>query len=252
MIVGILQARSSSSRLPGKVLAEIEGVPMLLRQIERTARAHRLDKLVVATSSETEDDALANLCAQAGVACHRGALHDVLDRIYRCAKAENADWVVRLTGDCPLIDPAVIDLVIGEALSQNADYATNAVEATWPDGLDVEVARIEALQAAWEDATLPSEREHVMPFIRNNPDRFRVVHVRQEQDLSALRWTVDEPEDLAFVRSVYRHFLPSNPAFTTADVLALLSAAPELGKINARFARNEGYAKSLAEDRTAP
>ena len=164
MIVAVLQARAGSSRLPGKVLADLAGKPMLLRQVERIAAARRIEKLVIATSTSTQDDELAGLCAEAGIACHRGALEDVLDRVHGAARAQAADWIVRLTGDCPLIDPSVIDLVIDTATQSGADYVTNAVEPTWPDGLDVEVARMEALDAAWREATLPSEREHVMPF----------------------------------------------------------------------------------------
>jgi len=251
VIVAILQARVGSARLPGKVLADLAGQPMLLRQAERIAASHRIDRLVVATSTSPQDDPLAILCAKAGIACHRGALDDVLDRVHAAAKAQAADWVVRLTGDCPLIDPAVIDLVIETATNSGADYVTNAVEPTWPDGLDVEVARIEALDAAWREATLPSEREHVMPFIRNRPDRFRIVHVRQDEDLSDLRWTVDEPEDLEFVRAVYARLYPANPAFTTRDILDLLERDPSLSLVNASFARNEGYAKSLEKDKSA-
>ena len=174
MIVAVLQARTSSSRLPGKVLAEIAGVPMLLRQIERIRRSRRIDSLIIATSAESDDDRLAELCEKNGITCHRGSLNDVLDRVIGAVRASEASWVVRLTGDCPLTDPEVIDRVIAAAVDEpNVDYATNALEPTYPDGLDVEIVSREALETAWREATLPSEREHVTPFITSRPERFR-------------------------------------------------------------------------------
>jgi glutamate-1-semialdehyde 2,1-aminomutase len=248
MIVAVLQARLSSSRLPGKVLADLAGQPMLLRQIERINRAARIDQLVVATSQDASDDAIANLCAEAGIACHRGSLEDVLDRVVGAARNAGAEWVVRLTGDCPLTDPAVIDQVIAAALDTDADFASNAVEPSFPDGLDVEVARMASLETAWAEAELTSEREHVMPFIRNRPDRFRIAAVKHETDLSALRWTVDEPGDLAFVRAVYDRLLAEKPDFAMEDVLALLAREPELADLNGQYRRNEGYARSLMKE----
>jgi spore coat polysaccharide biosynthesis protein SpsF len=249
MILGVLQARVSSSRLPGKVLLDLHGAPMIVRQIERVRRARLLDQLVVATSTSPEDDVLAAMCKEQGIACVRGSLCDVLSRVVLAARAYNPDWVVRITGDCPLADPAVIDAVIGFAIEQKADYASNAVQPTYPDGLDVEVVRMSVLEQAAAEAKLTSEREHVTPFIHKRPDRFRVSHFQGATDLSGLRWTVDEVEDLEFVRAVYAALYDHNPIFSTADVLALLAERPELGRINASFARNEGYLKSLAADK---
>ena len=222
---------------------------MLARQIERLRRATTLDKLVVATSDDASDDPLAALCAAIGVPCHRGSLNDVLARFQgACAAFGPADHIVRLTGDCPLADPAVIDAVVRHHLASEADYTANAIQPTWPDGLDVEVIRAAVLQRAFDEARLPSEREHVTPYIHKHPEWFRIEHVKGDRDLSTLRWTVDEPADLAFVTEVYAALYQKNPAFDTAEILALIEQRPELAKLNGQFLRNEGYAKSLAAD----
>lgn len=248
-VLAILQARVTSTRLPNKVLAPILGQPMLARQIERLRRATTLDKLVVATSDAASDDPLAALCAAIRVPCHRGSLNDVLARFQgACAAFGPADHIVRLTGDCPLADPAVIDAVVRHHLASGADYTANAIQPTWPDGLDVEVMRAAVLQRAFDEARLPSEREHVTPYIHKHPEWFRIEHVKGDRDLSTLRWTVDEPADLVFVTEVYAALYPKNPAFDTAAILALIGQRPELTKLNGQFLRNEGYAKSLAAD----
>ena len=249
-VLAILQARVTSTRLPNKVLAPILGQPMLARQIERLRRAATFATLVVATSDDASDDPLAAMCAAIGVPWHRGSLNDVLARFQgACAAFGPADHVVRLTGDCPLADPAVIDAVVRHHLASGADYTANAIQPSWPDGLDVEVMRSAVLQRAFDEARLPSEREHVTPYIHKHPEWFRIEHVRGKQDLSYLRWTVDEPADLAFVTEVYAALYPQNPAFDTAAVLSLLEQRPELAKLNGQFIRNEGYAKSLAADK---
>lgn len=248
-VLAILQARVTSTRLPNKVLAPILGQPMLARQIERLRRTTTLDKLVVATSDDGSDDPLAALCASQGVPCHRGSLNDVLARFHgACAAFGPADHIARLTGDCPLTDPAVIDAVIRHHLASGADYTANAIQPTWPDGLDVEVMRAEVLQRAFDEARLPSEREHVTPYIHKHPEWFRIEHVKGDRDLSTLRWTVDEPADLYFVTEVYAALYPKDPAFDTTAILALIERHPELTKLNGQFLRNEGYAKSLAAD----
>lgn len=248
-VVGILQARVSSRRLPGKVLAEVAGQPLLGLQLERLGRATRLDALVLATSDHPDDDPLEALAARAGVACFRGSLPDVLDRVWRAAEAHDADHVVRLTGDCPLADPAMVDAVVDRHLAEGHDYTSNALERTYPDGLDVEVVTSAALRAAWREATLPSEREHVTAFVWNRPERFRLGSVRGAEDLSHLRWVVDQAEDLEFVRRVYDALYAEDPEFGTEDVLALLDWVPELLELNGGIATNEGYARSLEEER---
>lgn len=244
MILGVLQARTSSSRLPSKVMLPVAGAPMLARQIERLQRAKRMDALVLATSDQPEDDCVAELAESAGIGSYRGSLDDVLDRFYRAAAPHAPSHVVRVTGDCPLADWEVIDRAIAFAVDGGYDYASNTLTPTWPDGLDVEVTTFAALETAWREAVRPLEREHVMPFITSRPDRFRLGSLESVRDLSALRWTVDEPRDYEFVCRVYDALYPHNSAFTTADVLALLDAQPELAGLNTGIIRNEGLLKS--------
>ena len=249
-VLGILQARTSSSRLPGKVLMSILGKPMLAHQLKRLRRGKSLNDIVVATSSDPSDDSLADLCTREGVKVFRGSLSDVLNRFIQAARPFEPDVVVRLTGDCPLTDPFLIDEIVNRFVLSDLDYLSNCVPPTYPDGLDVEVVRFAALEIAAREAVLPSHREHVTPFIRKQPERFRVDnHMSAEMDRSGMRWTVDEPEDFEFVKRVYERLYPKNPAFTTYDVLALLAAEPDLAHINARYQRNEGSKKSLEADK---
>jgi spore coat polysaccharide biosynthesis protein SpsF len=249
MILAILQARVSSSRLPGKVMMPLLGEPMLARQLERVRRATLIDQLVVATSTDGSDDPVARLCEQTGTACYRGQLDDVLDRFYQAALPYRPEYIVRLTGDCPLADPELIDRVIRFCLDGGYDHACNGGEpATFPDGLDVEVLRFSALEQAWHEARLPSEREHVTPFIYNHPERFRLALYRNPVDLSHLRWTVDEPADFELVRIIYETLYPQQPQFGTDAILRLLEERPELATLNTQHTRNEGYAKSLLQD----
>lgn len=248
-VLAILQARVSSTRLPNKVLAPLLGQPMLARQIERLRRATTLDKLIVATSDDISDAPLVAMCAEIDAPCYRGSLNDVLARFHGAYAAHGpADHIVRLTGDCPLADPAVVDFVVRHHLDSGADYTTNAIQPTWPDGLDIEIMRGASLKCAFEHARLPSEREHVTPYIHKHPELFRIQHVKGTRDLSSLRWTVDEPADLAFVTEVYTELYSRSPVFATDDILRLLERRPELSKINGNFLRNEGYVKSLAMD----
>lgn len=249
----LLQARTSSSRLPAKVLRPLLGVPMILRQIERIRRASKIGRLVLVTSTDPSDDQLAALCAEQGVDCHRGSLNDVLDRFYQAASRFGAANIVRLTGDCPLTDPDVIDRTIDAFLQGDYDYLSNALHPSFPDGLDVEVCRFETLATAWREAVLPSQREHVMPFIYQHPERFRIGYYRHTQDLSHLRWTVDQPADFAFVEAVYERLYPAKPDFGMQDVLTLLENEPGLLDLNRQIPRNEGFVLSQAQDEaTAP
>lgn len=245
-VLAVLQARVSSSRLPRKVLKPILGRPMLQHQLDRVRRARSLDALVVATSTDPGDTAIEALCAAGGVACYRGSLNDVLDRFYQAALRFRPQHVVRLTGDCPLVDPDLIDRVVGVCVEESLDYT--GAEPSFPDGLDVEVMRFSALEAAWNEATRPSDREHVTQFINRQRDRFRVRGVGSDVDLSHLRWTVDEPADFELITRIYEALYPSNPAFTTQDILDLLARQPELATLNKGIVRNEGLARSLAAD----
>lgn len=246
--VAVLQARYGSSRLPGKVLKPLLGRPMLARQIERLRRSRCITNLVVATSNRPEDDPIAKMCVEEGVSCYRGSLDDVLDRFYRAVEHLRPKTLVRLTGDCPLADPNVIDACVDFFRKGSFDYATNAIQPTFPDGLDVEVMSFDCLEHAWREARLPSEREHVTPFIYAHPERFRIGHFRQENDQSRMRWTVDEPGDLEFTRAVYAALYPGNPYFAMPEILALLDANPELQELNSRHKRNEGLEKSRQSD----
>jgi spore coat polysaccharide biosynthesis protein SpsF len=247
-VAALLQARMTSSRLPAKVLKPILGEPMLARQIERVKRARRIDRLIVATSDDPADDPIEALSREAGIDCHRGSLNDVLDRMMKAARTCSPDWVVRLTGDCPLADAGVIDAAIALALEGGYDYVTNAVEPTFPDGLDVEVVRADVLETAWREAVLTSEREHVTPFIHKRPQRFKIGHLRHDVDLSHLRWTVDEPDDFELVTRIYERLYLQNPAFAWGEVLELIEREPELANYNTSHIRNEGYLKSLDRD----
>ncbi|MGZ6048280.1 MAG: cytidylyltransferase domain-containing protein [Phenylobacterium sp.] len=223
MNLAILQARMTSSRLPGKVMAPVLGEPMIGRQVERLRRARRIDMLVVATSVDPSDDLLATYCEGLGLAVYRGPLDDVLER-FRGAAAllPGADAVVRLTADCPLADPDLIDQVIEHHHAVDADYTSNTLGTrTYPHGLDAEVVRTQVLLEAADRATDPYEREHVTPYIYRRPEIYKLAGVARHDSRAALRWTVDLPEDLAFVRDVYAKLYPFDPAFTSEAIAAL-------------------------------
>ena len=244
----IVQARMGSKRLPGKVLSMIQGRTMLERVVERARRAERVSRVVVATSEAPEDDAIASVCRESAIDVFRGSEHDVLARYLGAAQQFDADPIVRLTADCPLLDPVVVDAVVARFAAGDVDYAANINPPTFPDGLDTEVFSRNALEQAAREARLRSEREHVTLYIRNHPEIFRIANVCHARDLSAMRWTVDEPADLELVRAVYAEF--GNPDFGMEDVLRLLAKQPDLARANARFARDEGLRASLREDGT--
>jgi spore coat polysaccharide biosynthesis protein SpsF (cytidylyltransferase family) len=247
LVLAILQARVSSSRLPGKVLKPILGRPMLIHQLERVRRARSLDEIVVATSGDPSDDAIDSLCASIGTRRFRGSLTDVLDRFYQAALPYRPDLVVRLLGDCPLADPELIDRVVAFQRAGQFDLA-GARMTMFPDGLDLDVIPFAVLEDAWRHAVRPSDREHVSLFITRQSERYRIGLLENDVDLSHLRWTVDEPEDFEMVRRIYEALYPANPAFTTKDILALLAVHPELSELNRKFRRNEGLERSLARD----
>ena len=223
----------SSTRLPGKVLRPLAGSPMILRQLERLRRATRIDRLVVATSDDPTDHVLADVLTGAGAEVFRGSLEDVLGRYAGALDAFGpADHVVRLTGDCPLADWDVIDAVIGLHLESGADYTANTWgRRSFPKGLDVDVVKSGVLREAAAQARLPFEREHVLPFVYNRPDMFRLGGLEQAADEGEVRWTVDRPDDYEFVSAVYEALYASNPAFSSDDVRALIKARPELAML---------------------
>jgi spore coat polysaccharide biosynthesis protein SpsF len=221
-VLAIIQARMTSSRLPGKVLRPILGEPMMGRQIERLRRSRRLDELVVATSTDASDDVIVDYCATLGVRTHRGSLQDVLGRYAGALEALGpADHVVRLTADCPLADWGVIDDCVALHLETGADYTSNAVDRWFPRGLDVEVFKAPLLPMIAAEAADPYEREHVTPFFYRHPERFDLKQLTQPAYEGNLRWTVDTPEDFAFTTQVYEALYSSNPAFGSGDIRAL-------------------------------
>jgi spore coat polysaccharide biosynthesis protein SpsF len=234
MILAVLQARMSSTRLPGKVLRPILGRPMMGRQIDRALRSRRIDRLVVATSHQAQDDPIAEFCAADRIPFYRGSLDDVLARVHGAAeRCGPAAQVVRLTADCPLSDWTVIDAAIDLHLRERADLSGNVLKRSYPDGLDVEVMTAAALERACRDAVEPDEREHVTPYFYRHPELFRLAHLVQDRDLAALRWTVDTAADFRMVEAVFAALLPANEDFLQSDILDLLAAHPEIAAINA-------------------
>lgn len=248
MILYILQARTSSTRLPNKVLLPILKKPMLLRQIDRIKRSRYLDKLVVATSTHPSDAPIASLCKINNIAYFRGSLNDVLDRFYQTARIYNPEHIVRLTGDCPLIDPLIIDQTIKHYLSENFDYSSNAYEPTFPDGLNVEIFTFKTLETTWKNTKLPSEREHVTPFMRKVQTNFKLGTFKNNTDQSHFRWTVDHKEDFELITKIYESLYPQNSHFTSNDIYTFLKKNPELLTMNSKYKRNEAYKKSLEKE----
>jgi spore coat polysaccharide biosynthesis protein SpsF (cytidylyltransferase family) len=246
--VAIVQARASSSRFPGKVLADVEGVPLLARVLRRLLRSTECVRFAVATSTSPDDDAVVRLGEAEGVEVVRGPLEDVLERYRHAAEATHADAIVRLTGDCPLLDAAVVDRVVRAFAESGADYASNVHPPTFPDGLDVEVISRSALERAAREARRPSDREHVTLYVATHGHLFSHASVSTEPDLSGMRWTVDYPDDLVFVRAVFRRFRGREDVFGALDVLRMLEVDEELRRLMPTHVRNEGLARSLAAE----
>ncbi len=247
-VVAIIQARMGSTRLPGKVLMDIEGKSMLARVIERAGAIPGVDRVVLATTTAESDAPLVAVAEAEGAYCFRGSPEDVLDRYYQAARQVEATTVMRITADCPLLDPQVSGAVLARFQEGDVDYASNIHPPTYPDGLDTEVFSVESLERAWREAKLKSEREHVTPYVWKQPDKFRMANVSNTVDLSPLRWTVDEARDMEFARSVYSRLQRPGVLFGYEEVVALVERHPTLGEVNTGIDRNEGYTKSLAED----
>ncbi len=249
-IVAIIQGRMSSSRLPGKILADIAGQPMLQRVFIRTSRAVTVTETIFATTTDPSDDPVAQYCDFSGIPFTRGSLYDVLDRYYQAAKGAKADVVVRITADCPVIDPALIDDVVNTLLQGEYGFVCNRLPPPWhrtyPVGLDVEACTFKVLAKAWKEAKEPQHREHAMPYFYEgvklsavsrqlsvgiSPRGFRVALLNYTTDFGDYRWTVDTPEDLEFIRQVYSHF-NGRDDFTWKEVLELVHAEPQLMQIN--------------------
>ena len=251
MILAIIQARMSSSRLPGKVLLDLAGRPVLHHVYNRVRAAGLIDRVMVATSDRPANEPLVRFCATQAIGCFAGSEDDVLDRFFQAAVSAGAgegDGIVRITADCPLSDPVVIDAVVKRYMESGADYASNVQPPSFPDGLDVEVFRFTALKRAWQEAGLKSEREHVTPYIRNHPELFRHENVSHGTDFSDLRWTLDEAADYDLLQKIFQSLGETPERTGWQAVLRLLADHPEWLELNSRFRRNEGYLKSLAED----
>ena len=230
-IVAIIQARMGSTRLPGKVLIDLAGDTVLARVVSRTRRAKSLNEIVVATSVLPADDVIVRECERLGVACYRGDEADVLDRYYQAAQQFAANIVVRITSDCPLIDPEVTERTIRAFREKNPDYASNTIVRTYPRGLDTEVMSLTALARAWGEARKPYEREHVTPYLVEHPSEFVLLSVTGDDDYSQCRWTLDTPQDYEFVQAVYEQ-LGAEALFSWRDVLDLLDLVPNLSELN--------------------
>lgn len=227
----IVQARMTSTRLPGKVLMPVMGRPLLEYQLDRLREVPRT-RLCVATTTNGTDEPIVDLCRKLSIAVHRGPEDDVLSRYVEAAAVMQADPIIRVTSDCPLIDPDVVSRVIALYEGGGCDYASNALTRTFPRGLDTEVVSRSALEMAGREATGPADREHVTPFLYRQPERFRLCGLQHTGDLSDHRWTVDTAEDYRFVSEVIQELYPQNPRFRMADVLDLLERLPELREIN--------------------
>lgn len=235
-IVAIIQARMGSSRLPGKVLMEISGKPILWHVVNRLRDCRFLDQIVIATSVDKKDDAIEKFCKDNDISYYRGNEADVLDRYYQTAKDYDADIIARITADCPLIDPKIVDRVITGYFENmtNFDGASNIVNRRYPRGLDVEVVSFSSLERCWEEADKDYQKEHVTPYIYEHPEIFKIYSIesKNNEDLSCLRWTVDEEADLQFVREIYKRLHKPRKLFLMDDVLQVLKKEPYLGRIN--------------------
>lgn len=254
----IIQARMSSSRLPGKVLRKIKQKPMLHYVIKQVNASKLIDEIIIATTTEKEDNSIINYCIKKKIKYFRGSKLDLLDRYYQCAKKYNCNPIVRITSDCPLVDPQVIDKIISEFLKKKYDYISNNLEkikgkwensmCNYPQGMTVEISTFNALEKAWKKAKKPSEREHVFPYIQFNPKKFKVDRIKYHKDLSHIRCTVDRINDLKFVREIY-NLIPNKNYITISDIEKIVNQNPKLVSINNKIPFDEGYQISLIVDK---
>jgi spore coat polysaccharide biosynthesis protein SpsF len=247
--VAIIQARMGSTRLPGKVMRSLIGKPVLWHVVDRLRFCKNIESIVVATTTEPEDDAIEEWCCAHWVRCFRGSEQDVLDRYYQAATFYQASSILRITADCPAIDPVVVDELLTE-FEANA-YDICGLSGSFPDGLDCEVMTFSALERAWGEAQLESEREHVTPYLHGHPEIFRQGQFERFYDLGHHRWTLDEEADFRFLERVFHRLYREDLPFVASDVLALLKREPELMSINQGIIRNEGYLRSLEADHRA-
>ncbi len=243
----MIQARVGSSRLPRKVLAKIQNKPMIWHVINRAKKVKNVKQIVLLTTTKNSEQALLQIAKKKNILGYAGSELDVLDRFYKASLEFSADPIIRITGDCPLIDPLLIEKMIEFYNNNNYDLISNTIIPTFPDGLDTSVFSFSVLKKTWKNAKLKSEREHVVPYIIKNKQKFKIFNYKNSQDLSHLRWTVDEKADLKFVRKIYSLMKPKK-IFYTENILHLIRKNPSLLKINSRIKRDEGYLKSLKND----
>ena len=247
--IAIIQARMGSTRLPGKVLLKLEDKTVLEHVVNRVRSSKYIDDVIVATTIAKEDLQIVKLCANRGISVYCGSEDDVLDRYYQAAKLFKVDNIARITSDCPVIDPKIIDDVISLHFKECVDYSSNVLKKSYPDGQDIEVFTFAALKEAWENAKLASEREHVTPYLWKNPGIFKHVNLEYIEDLSQKRWTLDNPEDYTFIKIIYKNLYDEHSLFDMDSILEYIHEHPEIERINKHINRNEGYIKSLGEDK---
>lgn len=243
--MAILQARMSSTRLPGKVMLSINGKPMIYRQIERIKQASVIDELIVATSTDSSDDPLVEFLETKGIEVFRGSLDDVLSRFLEIERETKPTAIIRLTGDCPLVMPGLIDEMVAQFYVSDVDYLSNTLQPTYPDGLDIEVMRASALHKLVKFELSEAEREHVTLGISSRPSVFKLENFRGKEDLSQKRWTVDYLEDLVFIRQIFSEFEGRESIFTFEDMMWLLDKNPDLGSEISADRRNEQLGGSV-------
>lgn len=246
--LAMIQARCGSSRLPDKVLKQIEGKPVLQWVVERVGRSRHMDEIMVVTSIEKNNLPLIRICADLGIRVFAGAEEDVLDRYYQAARLLKPEYVVRITADCPLFDWRYLDMAT-QQIKEETDYMAELTES-FPDGEDIEIIRYSVLEKCWKEAVLASEREHVTLYMKNHPKRFCIQNLECPiKGIGDKRWTLDEEEDFLLTSAIYRHFISAGKEdFVTEDILAFLKENPDIEKINAKYKRNEGLLKSIAND----
>jgi spore coat polysaccharide biosynthesis protein SpsF len=237
--VVIIQVRMSSTRLPGKVLKKLNGITVLESLLNQLNYSKLLNDKIIATTSNSEDDVIVNFCKSKEIKCFRGSQDDVLDRYYNCAKKFSINTILRITSDCPLMDPQVVDNVIDFYLKNSYDYVNNFYKRTYPYGNDVEIFSLKVLEKVWEKATKPSEREHVTPYIYNNPDEFSLGWIENKENLSEFHWTIDRKEDLIFVQNIFKKI--SKRPILMKDIIDVIKDDPSLLEINKNTNPNEGY-----------
>jgi spore coat polysaccharide biosynthesis protein SpsF len=252
-IVTVIQARTGSSRLPGKVTKEILGRSLLIRMVERVQASVLRGCIVVATTREAEDDVIESICKDNRILCYRGSSFDLLDRHYQAGKWQEADAIVKIPSDCPLIDPLVIDKVLQYYLDNNYDYVSNLHPATYPDGNDVEVMDFKTLETAWKEADKDFEREHTTPYLWEHPEKFNIGNVEWGSGLDysmSHRFTIDYAGDFVFIKTIYESLYPAKHNFGLQDILELLRTQPEIALINEKYAGVNWYRNHINELKT--